>query len=293
MGRILKNSIELQNIGTIKGLSTSSREKSSRIDLRFPFDLSANFLPDIVIHAAGMAHSTPKTKNEKREFYEINFEGTKNLCHALEKLDRLPRSFVIISTVAVYGLDEGEYIDESNPLKGVTPYAESKILAESWLSEWAGQHKVSLGILRLPLIAGPNPPGNLGAMINGIKSRKYLSIGTANAKKSIIWAEDIAHIIPRVSKIGGIYNLTDGYHPTFGELEQTIAYALEKKKPHKVPYWLAKGLALTGDVIGNKFPINSGRLKKMTSNLTFDDSKARKELGWSPTSVLTRIKDIV
>ena len=33
-------------------------------------------------------------------------------------------------------------------------------------------------------------------------------------------------------------------------------------------------------------PLNTVKLKKITSNLTFDDSKARKIAGWNPNSVL-------
>ncbi|MBK1438354.1 NAD-dependent epimerase/dehydratase family protein [Parapedobacter sp. ISTM3] len=263
-----------------------------RIDISKPFALNLNQLTQIVIHAAGKAHSVPKTNRDKQAFYEVNYEGTKNLCHALEGLDRLPRSFIFISSVAVYGLDGGQNINENNSLKGTTPYAESKIMAESWLAEWAVKNSIKLSIVRLPLIAGPNPPGNLGAMIDGIKSGKYLSIGQADARKSVVWAEDIARIIPSLAEKGGIYNLTDGYHPTFGELEESISNALGKRKPIKVPYWLAKGLAKTGDIIG-RFPINSEKLQKITSTLTFDDSKARKALDWNPTPVLSKIAEMV
>lgn len=266
-----------------------------QVDISNPFRLinEVHTRFDVVIHAAGKAHSVPGTEGEKREFYRVNFDGTKNLCLALEQLDPLPKSFIFISTVAVYGVDQGSKISEGHPLNGNTPYAESKIIAEDWLQHWADENGVKLGILRLPLIAGPNPPGNLGAMINGINTGKYLSIGQANAQKSMVWAEDIARIIPTLAEKGGTYNLTDGHHPTFGELEKGIATALGKRKPTKVPYWMAKGLALTGDVIGSRFPINSDKLQKITSTLTFDDSKARRELGWNPTPVLDKIADMV
>src|SRR5690606_10477594 len=115
---------------------------------------------------------------------------------------------------------EGVDIKEDSPLDGKTPYAESKALAEAWLGKWAGENGVTLGILRLPLIAGPNPPGNLGAMVNGIRLGRYLSVGQANARKSMVWAEDVARIIPVVAERGGVYNLTDGHHPSFSELEE-------------------------------------------------------------------------
>ena len=36
---------------------------------------------DIVLHAAGKAHVIPKTEEEIKLFYDINYEGTKKLCN--------------------------------------------------------------------------------------------------------------------------------------------------------------------------------------------------------------------
>lgn len=38
---------------------------------------------DIVLHAAGKAHSIPKTDAERQAFFDVNLQGTKNLCAAL------------------------------------------------------------------------------------------------------------------------------------------------------------------------------------------------------------------
>lgn len=258
-------------------------------DISTEFDLPAGLEFDTVIHAAGKAHAVPSSARESDEFFDVNFKGTQNLCHALEKLSIMPAAFIFISTVAVYGLDEGAGINESHALNGQTPYAKSKIMAEEWLQEWALKNGVKLGILRLPLIAGPNPPGNLGAMINGIRKGSYFSIGNASAKKSVVWAEDVAGIIPVTAKVGGIFNLTDGYNPSFGELEKVIAHASGKKEPKKIPASLAKFMGRIGDMLGNAAPINTIKLKKITSTLTFDDSKARRLLNWSPSLVLEKL----
>lgn len=290
LGSLLKTS--LGSFPSVFVNNLRKRDGGQRIDIRQKFVISRDINVDAVVHAAGKAHSVPKSDAEKQEFYKVNFEGTKNLCNALERLDKLPKSFIFISTVAVYGMGEGQQITEDRPLKGETPYAKSKILAEEWLQEWATKHSVILGILRLPLLVGPSPPGNLDAMIKGIRKGKYLSIGKANARKSMVWAEDIATIIPVLAEKGGIYNLTDGYHPSFGELEEVIAQGLVRRRPPDVPYWFARLLGLAGDILGRRFPINSDKLKKMTSTLTFDDGKARKELGWNPSKVLERLPEI-
>jgi nucleoside-diphosphate-sugar epimerase len=287
LGKILERCLEEDKKSTY-GLGNNNL----RIDISKPFDLpQENF--DIIIHAAGKAHSIPKSKVEEKLFYEVNFDGTKNLSAAIDKLAIKPASFIFISTVAVYGVDKGEMVNELHPLNGETPYSKSKILAENFLIDWSEKSGIKLAILRLPLVAGQNPPGNLGAMIKGIKTGRYLSIGKADAKKSIVWAEDIAHIIPKISIVGGIYNLTDSYHPSFGELEKHISAACGKSIPKKIPLILAKAIARVGDFLGATSPINTIKLDKITSTLTFDNSKALKELNWVPSKVLDKIPGIV
>lgn len=258
-------------------------------------ELKANFVTDIpqlpckydiVLHAAGKAHVYPKTEAERKAFYDINLTGTINLCKALEAAG-CPRSFIFISTMSVYGSVPGNNdTEETRSLVGDSPYADSKIKAEEFLTSWCKKHGVVLTILRPALLAGKNAPGNLGAMVNGIKTGRYLSIAHGKARKSMLMAEDIARLVPLVVDKGGIYNISDNHHPTFGELEASIAKQLGKNKPVSIPYWLAKCAAIVGDIIGDKFPLNSARLEKMTTESTFSSAKAQKELGWEPLDVL-------
>ena len=240
---------------------------------------------DVGFHAAGKAHSVPKTEAEKRLFFDVNLQGTKNLCTALER-SGIPKAFIFISTVAVYGCDSGENITEEYPLNGTTPYALSKIKAEKYLEEWCAMYNVKLSILRPSLIVGPNPPGNLGAMIHGIKSGKYVSIAGGKAKKSVLMVQDIANLIPLLIEKGGTYNVCDSYQPSFRELELVVCRQLNKKRPLSIPYWFAKTMAIVGDYLGERAPINSLKLRKITHSLTFSNEKAMRELGWKPMNVL-------
>lgn len=243
---------------------------------------------DIVLHAAGKAHINPKSQKEIQSFYDINYQGTVNLCKALENVG-VPKSFIFISTCGVYGIDNGNYVTEDYPLAGEEPYQKSKIMAEEFLTKWCEEHSVILGILRPSLMAGKNAPGNLGAMVNGIKTGKYLSINHGKARKSLLMAEDIAHLVPLVAEKGGVYNVCDDDQPSFGELEELIATQLGKRKPFSIPYWMAKCLALVGDIF-SFFPINSSRLEKIVNSDTISNEKAKRELGWKPMSVLENYK---
>lgn len=262
----------------------------------FTYNIS-NQIPDfkdiefnIIFHAAGKAHSIPKNSVEEKVFFDINEIGTKNLCLALEK-SKLPKIFIFISTVAVYGVESGELIDENYPLIGQTPYAKSKINAEIFLKEWCEKNKVKLIILRPSLISGQNPPGNLGDMIKGIKSGKYLNIGNGGAKKSIFFACDFAYIVNNVDRIkSGVYNVCDSHHPNFYELSEKISKLLGKSKPLSIPYFMAQILAFLGDFLGAKSPINSLKLSKINNSLTFSNDKIKKELEWEPSDVLNNFK---
>lgn len=244
---------------------------------------------DIVLHACGKAHVVPKTEAEKKAFFDVNYTGTKHLCEALEKVG-VPKAIVFISTVAVYGCEYGDLITEEHPLEGKTPYAKSKIMAEEYLTEWCKKNNVVLGILRPSLLAGKDAPGNLGAMVNGVRKGFYMNIAGGKVIKSILMAEDIARILPSLVEKGGTYNVCDTRQPSFGELSASVAKQLGKGKPMNIPYWMAWCMAKVGDLLGSKAPINSYKLEKMTKSLTFSNEKARKELGWEPMDVLDNYK---
>lgn len=246
---------------------------------------------DLVVHVAGKAHVVPKTEAEKQEFYDVNLTGTQNLLNALEKT---PKYFVFISTVSVYGLDFGADISEDAPLNAVEPYGKSKVQAEKLVTNWGKEKNTITTILRLPLLFGINPPGNLKSMINAIRKKYYFNIGKGDIRKSMVFASDVAAFIPKITKIGGIYNLTDGVHPSFKELSDRIAAFYQLKKPMAIPYPIVWCMAIAGEVIQTitrkKMPINKRQFTKMTKPLTFNDKKAR-TLGWNPKSIIEHPND--
>ena len=244
---------------------------------------------DVVLHAAGKAHVYPKTEAEVRAFYDVNYEGTVNLCKALEKVG-LPKSFIFISTLDVYGLAIGENIDETYPKKPTTHYAISKLQAEEFLVKWAEEKGVTLGIIRPSLMTGPNPPGNLKAMINGIKKGYYVNIAGGHTRKSLMMIHDIAHLVPKIENVGGIYNVCDNHHPSYRELGECISKQLGKShNPLSIPYWMAWCMAKIGDLVG-VLPIDSHRLEQLTKSNTYSNEKAKKALGWEPMDVIESFK---
>jgi GlcNAc-P-P-Und epimerase len=239
---------------------------------------------DMFIHVAGKAHSTLTTKEETQAFFEVNYELTKRITTTIDQNKIELNTFVFISTVAVYGLEEGCDINEEATIKGITPYAQSKRLAEEHLQKWSKESGVNLIILRLPLIFGENAPGNLGAMERAVKGRYYFQIGKGEARRSMVHAKQLAEFLPTLIGKSGIYHLTDGEHSSYNEVAQYFAKKY-KRRIVNVPILPFKIIARVGDLIP-KFPLTSYRLDKLSQALTFSDQKARRELGWKGTNAL-------
>jgi nucleoside-diphosphate-sugar epimerase len=280
LGKSILNHFDRNTIVTI------GRNNSSDLvqDISVPFKLNTSF--NLVVHCAGKAHSIPRNEIEENEFFEINEKGTNNLLESLN--ENLPRRIVFISTVAVYGDSAKNLIDESSELLGNTPYALSKINSEKLIKEWSVKNDVDYLILRLPLICGENPPGNLEAMANAIKRGFYFRIGKGEARKSMVGADDVAQLIYKNKWKSGTYNLTDGIHPSIKDTDQIIA-SFFGKGIKRMPFFMAKAISLVGDYLP-KFPLDSKRLKKLNSSLVFSDQLARKRLGWQPKSALDQLK---
>jgi nucleoside-diphosphate-sugar epimerase len=260
-----------------------SRHLDIQIDLSKEVPIINNV--DLVVHAAGLAHVFSQGNKVENLFYEVNLDGTKNLLSSFSD-NNLPLKFVFISSVSVYGLTSGKLISEDAPLLALDSYGKSKIEAENLIKNWCEKNNVICTILRLPLVVASSPPGNLGAMIQGIKNGFYFNISGGEARKSMVLASDVANFLFKAANVGGTYNLTDGYHPNFKELSHHIAKQTGNRYILNMPMGLARILAFIGDKIITKFPLNSNKLLKISSTLTFDDSKARQIFGWNPTSVL-------
>jgi len=250
---------------------------------------------DLVIHAAGKAHIVPKTEEEIRSFFDVNVNGTKHLMTALQS--HPPKSLVFISSVNVYGKDEGAMIKEDSPLDGKTPFAESKIQAEKIIMESPFSQNVMRGIVRLPLVAGKNAPGNLGSMIHAIKRGLYFNVSGGHAVRSVVLNSDIPPFLHALAKHGGIYNLTDGRGISYRELSGKVRENIKCPARPGLPYWIAWCIAAMCEIVSRVFhrpmPLDFNKLNKLVSDLTFDNAKAARDIHFTPHPVINHIKDIL
>ncbi len=250
---------------------------------------------NLVIHAAGKAHVVPKNEVESKSFFDVNVTGTLHVLDALQK--NPPQAIVFISSVAVYGKETGKMIKEDAPLLATTPYGKSKIMAEELIRNAAFSKDVIKGIVRLPLIAGKDAPGNLGSMIRAIRKGIYFNVAGGKAVRSVVLKNDIAPFLFELGQHGGTYNYTDGRGIAYKELDQKIHELIPCPKRPGLPYWLAWLIALCGEILSfilrRPMPLDFYRLDKLVNDLTFDNTKATKELLFTPRCVIAHIDEII
>lgn len=281
LGTHILNFLQKENYAVTK----VGRDISSDIQYDLYTNNKINLEADIVIHAAGKAHFIPKTEKEKDDFFKVNYLGTKNLLNSLNS--KKLKAIIFISTVAVYGRETGELIDETSSLIGTSPYAKSKIQAENVLIDFGVNNNVKIIILRLPLITGDNPVGNLYNLTEVIKKGYYFRIGEGKAKRSLVSAKDVARVIPYLFGLNGIYNFTDCNHAMICQIDSIIAKRF-KRKIKKLPTGLMKLIGKLGDVF-SVLPFNSLMFEKLTKSLTFSSDKIFNEINYRPTNGLSDI----
>jgi nucleoside-diphosphate-sugar epimerase len=236
---------------------------------------------DLVVHAAG------DPRNEKA--HAVNYHGTKNLCKGLEA--NPPKEFVFISSVQVYGKTQGENYDESTTIEPFTEYGKSKAMAEDFLKQWCSERGVKLSILRPPLIVGTRMKGTLRSMVNGIYRGYYFHFQGNDARRSVVHAVDVSHVVRLISPIGGTYNVTDGVHPSVYDLGEAFAYRIGNRRIYTIPMWMAKFAAKCGDILGyNNSPITTLKLSHLTNTLTFNSDVIEKVLDWKPNDVTNYLR---
>jgi nucleoside-diphosphate-sugar epimerase len=143
-----------------------------------------------VVHAAGLAHQFRGVARDDAAFYQANAAATQRLASAAAQSG--VERFVLVSSVAVYGLSCGGEVDESALCQPTTPYGRSKLAAEQNLAEIASATGMQAVVLRPVTLYGERDPGNVGRLMRAIDRGRFLWIGEGRNRKSLIHRDDAA-----------------------------------------------------------------------------------------------------
>ena len=114
---------------------------------------------DVVFCVIGLAHSNETSKN-RRLYYSIN----RDLVTKTAEIAKMAgvRQFILISSMAVYGMDEG-YITKQTKPNPISAYGGSKYEADEAIRKLENDHFL-FSCLRPPMVYGSNCKGNYQAL---------------------------------------------------------------------------------------------------------------------------------
>lgn len=210
---------------------------------------------DAIIHCAAIVH---KKEYEFKEQYEkVNYNLTVDLAKKAKKMG--VKQFVFLSTMAVY-VNNVEKISKNTPLKPVTLYGKTKLMAETELNKFADDN-FTVTIIRPPMVYGKNCPGNYAKLSN--LAKKLPVFPKVNNKKSMVYVVNLAFLITSLieNNIGGTFMPMDNKYTSTSYMVKTINKKIR----------LSKLLGITINIFKN-----ISIIKKAFGTLYYDESCATK-----------------
>lgn len=170
--------------------------------------LSAGF--DAVFHVAALAGIWGRYQ----DFLDINYTGTKNLLEAAEA-NGVKKFIYTSSPSVVFGKDDLFGVNEECPYpkEHLTPYAETKAMAEKLVLQKNNSQNFLTCAIRPHLIWGPGDPHLFPRVIQKGKEGKLKIVGDGNNLVDIVYVENAAlahvqafeHLFPDSSVCGQAY----------------------------------------------------------------------------------------
>lgn len=233
---------------------------------------------DAIIHLSGKAHDLKKV-SEPKDYYEANFELTKQLYDAFLKSEA--KKFIFISSVkAAADTVDGILSEEIKP-NPQTHYGKSKLKAEEYIQAQALPNGKSYYILRPCMIHGPGNKGNLNLLYKFVEKGIPYPLAAFENKRSFLSIENLCFVIRELLEREippGVYQVADDESLSTNELVTEIAVTLHQKpRLWKIPSSWLRLAARAGDQL--KLPLNSERLHKLTENYVVTNQKIKAALG--------------
>lgn len=243
---------------------------------------------EVVYHCAAKVNSA----GTLAEFVETNVTGTESILRAC--LAARVRRVVYLSSIAVYGLVKpGQSIDENTPYDEQSRsrdfYAQSKILADRFATEFSRTSGLPLTIVRPGIVYGPGSP--LPVALMGFRAgRLNVVFGDRSNRFPLNYLENLVDALELLSNPGHAgsqqYNIVDNealtldsYHRARTEVGGT--------RPLFLPGWPVLAAASVLDVLRHALPVGSGpfsnhQVMRALQNRVYVTRRVREELGWTP-----------
>ncbi|MDB5111722.1 MAG: dehydratase [Mucilaginibacter sp.] len=231
-----------------------------------------------IIHLAGKAHDL-KSLFKLEEYYQINFELTKQLYDAFLKSDI--EKFIFVSSVKAATDSVEGILNENIKPNPQTHYGKSKLMAEEYIKNQYLPSGKTYYILRPCMTHGPLNKGNLNLLYKFVKKSIPYPLAGFNNKRSFLSVENLCFVINeliiRDDIPGGIYQVADDDALSTNEVVSVLAGSLNvKPRLWKIPKNIIMFLAKVGDLL--HLPLTTERLNKLTESYVVSNQKIKRAL---------------
>lgn len=222
------------------------------------------------------------------EFWDVNVTGTENMLDAAAHCG--VGRFVHCSTVGVHGHVANPPADEAAPYNPGDVYQETKLAGEQAALNCFRTKGLPGVVFRPTGIYGPGDMRFL-KLFRHVKSGRFRMIGSGEVFYHLTYIDDLVDGIllcgTKKEALGNVYILGGDRAITLNELVGTIAGILGVKVSRlHVPFMPVYALAFACEKLckplGLEPPLYRRRVDFFRKARSFDISKARRELGYSP-----------
>ncbi|MGY4237924.1 UDP-glucose 4-epimerase [Bradyrhizobium sp. USDA 4449] len=149
---------------------------------------------EAVVHLAARVHH-PNEEHAAELYKAVNTEGTLHLARNAARAN--VRKFVFLSTILVNGscTDGRAPFTENDQFCPRGVYGQSKAEAELGLRPLAAETRMSVSIVRPPLVYGREAVGNFRQLVKAIRFRIPLPLGLVNNRRSFVSVQNLASFI--------------------------------------------------------------------------------------------------
>lgn len=251
---------------------------------------------DVVVHLAALAHDTSGDKNwDTEDYIKVNSKATVDAAKAAAKTG--VKRFVFLSTIKINGeaSPPDRPFDEESPGAPQDSYGVSKLMAENDLWEIATKTGMEIVVIRPPLVYGRGVKGNMGALIEAVKQKRFVPAPAARNLRSFVYAGNLVDAIrlcmEHPEAPGQTFMVSDGEDISTRDLIKLIALSSQSDAVIiPVPKGILALAGAAGDALeaisGKRVSFNSTAISKVQGSLVIDSGKIRKKLGWSPPFTL-------
>jgi nucleoside-diphosphate-sugar epimerase len=242
---------------------------------------------DVIFHIAAAYRQANLPDSE---YWEVNFNGTKNILDAALKHN--VKRLVHCSTIGIVSSVKNPPADETVMACPGDVYQQSKCAAEFEVLNYVKEKNLRASVIRPCGIYGPQDM-RLFKMFKMIAAKKFLFFGNGNALFHMVYIDDLVDAFLLCSQkeeaVGEVFIIGGERYTTLNELSKLIAAEFEVPPPKiHMPYLPFEVTAAVVEFIYAKLkikkepPIYRRRMAFYKKNRAFSIEKAKRILGYNP-----------